>query len=117
MKTIYEKIEIKSEADLPKGSDAYISHSTSGHLGFRRCVPAKKQDHATFENISGEWWLKNIDWYLLPSPETEERIRLLEDLVKHSKEAFKWQADDKLPEFWNKYYKLEKQLAELKQAL
>lgn len=66
METYYKKIEIRSEDDLPKGNDAYISHSNAGHIAYRRCVPAKKQDHATFENISGEWWMKNISWYLLP---------------------------------------------------
>lgn len=66
----YKQIFIKSEDDLPKGTDAYISHSNSGHIGFRRCVPAKPLDHTTFENVSGEWWMKNIDWYLLPVPET-----------------------------------------------
>jgi hypothetical protein len=74
----YRQVFIKSEEDLPKGNDAYLSHSTSGHVGFRRCVPTKKEDHATFENISGEWWMKHIDWYLLPieSPElpTDEEI-------------------------------------------
>lgn len=69
---LYRKVYVKSKADLPKGTEAYLSHSTSGHVAYRRFVPAKKLDHATFENISGEWWMRNIDWYLQPIEQKDE---------------------------------------------
>ena len=38
MKNLFEMIWIKSEADLPKGNEYYISYSRSGHIGYRRGV-------------------------------------------------------------------------------
>jgi hypothetical protein len=79
MEQYYRKAEIDGkEENLPKGNEPYISHSNSGHIAFRRCVPDKREDYATFENISGTWWLKNIDWYLQPEPmPTDEDIEII----------------------------------------
>jgi hypothetical protein len=82
MKTYFKKVEIHSKKDLPKGKDAYISCSTSDHIGFRRHVPNKKKDHQNFENISSEFWLKNIIWYFQPISEAEQREELREELIK-----------------------------------
>ena len=59
MKELFEKVYIKSEANLPKKENQYyLSHIRGQH------------DHAIsckyFEIHLSNWWANNIDWYLLP---------------------------------------------------
>ena len=70
MKTYYEKVFIKTEADLPKENGTYIICSTDGRLyekEFKINSPAFKK--------SWEQW---IDWYFRPvelSFPTEDEIK------------------------------------------
>jgi len=51
----YYKVEIKSEADLPKEDGIYFVH----------CKNSGKQTEFSFHE-NKEVWPKNIDWYLCP---------------------------------------------------
>jgi hypothetical protein len=72
MKTLFEKVEIKSEQDLPKETGGYfVFHSTFG--------------------VQGEWfnndinsrvkWLECYDWYLRPVESSE--VPIMEDLKQY----------------------------------
>jgi hypothetical protein len=61
MKTYFEKVEIKSEADLPKENGNYIVRIRIGddeRKGFWSVIEA---NYETFKRN-----IKNIDWYLRP---------------------------------------------------
>jgi hypothetical protein len=69
MKTYYEKIEIHSEADLPKKDGKYICHWIAATP--KRTVSFESKMRMT-NNIL------NIDWYLLPLPVLPGRERMKE---------------------------------------
>lgn len=54
----YEKVIIKSEADLPKEGEKYLCIAKNGTIEY---IPFVKRDSSR--------WLRNIDWYLQPLPE------------------------------------------------
>jgi hypothetical protein len=71
METLYKKIIINNdETKLPK-----VLHEVQ-HWSHTR------SDRMIKTNVAWTWRVNDIDWYLIESPETEERIRLLEELVK-----------------------------------
>jgi len=59
METLYRKVEIKTEADLPpmkSVDDTYIVCLKNGGLG----------QYFLCNEITAEEWMNNVDWYLLP---------------------------------------------------
>jgi hypothetical protein len=64
---------IKSEADLPKENGNYYTNreGTKSVYAFIGCKPEQKYyDNLTFE----DFWLKYIDWYLIPEEITDSDI-------------------------------------------
>jgi len=59
METIYRKVIIKSTDDLPKEGQKVYSHNVNGDFEETIYYPNK-----IF--CGDNWWLKYIDWYLLP---------------------------------------------------
>ena len=61
MKELFEKVYIKSEADLPKEDGTYFAEwKKEGIKCTSFWLPNDKADW------SHKWWLENINWYLIP---------------------------------------------------
>jgi hypothetical protein len=109
---LFKKVYIHSAEDLPKENEAYLSHSTSGFIGFRRCVLSSTHKSETFENISSQWWLEHIDWYLQPIESNDkEIIEKQDELIKYVFSNFLFTTD---PDKNDGYKKLESELSQLK---
>jgi len=65
---LYKKVYIKSEADLPPKDGLYFCGEGSG-LHYRDFV---FHDTDNFHNEG--FWLKNIDWYLIPIEQSQREI-------------------------------------------
>lgn len=61
---IYKKIEIKSEADLPKEEEIYYE------VHFKSDNTIQKLKRLITPELN-YYWIENIDWYLLPISEEE----------------------------------------------
>ena len=57
MKQLFEKIEIHSEADLPKVQTRYFCHH-------KKAGRIEAQEY--FLDYDKDYWMGHIDWYLLP---------------------------------------------------
>jgi hypothetical protein len=68
MEELYKKIFIKSEADLPKESGKYFYLNSCGLLN--QNYGYRKFDKENTESYN--FWLNNVDWYLLPIAEGEQ---------------------------------------------
>lgn len=62
--TLYRKVEIKTEADLPKEDGDYIVHSKS--YGWIGLAIWKDFENANYPEYNQYLWLLNYDWYLQP---------------------------------------------------
>jgi hypothetical protein len=82
MKTLYEKIEIHSESDLPKKSGVYIFGWNKTNSNLRSGVENIKFSTEDDELTSKEL-VDNYDWYLLPVQESQPKKTAGE--ILHSK--------------------------------
>ena len=62
METLYEKVIIKSEADLPKEGFGGFVCTNDGKL--------KTLNYGSYNKI---WWMECVDWYLRPLPQPERK--------------------------------------------
>ena len=65
MKELYEKVYIKTEADLPKTEDFYPVQRKDGVVEWETWEPSKDKGYI-------DLWLKEIDYYLCPVEQEEE---------------------------------------------
>lgn len=77
MKELFEKIYIKSEADLPNIEDVYFVHLKSDNEIAEWCFYLEG-DHRE--------WLKYIDWYLQPLEHPELIVPDWKDIDNKSKQ-------------------------------
>ena len=66
MKETYEKVFIRSEADLPKEAGKYIVCKTTGQMFEGYSYPMINN-----VAIDAQMWLKHILWYLQPISQPE----------------------------------------------
>ena len=62
MKQIFEQVFIKSDSDLPKKDGDYYCYMNAGGIGTRH-----------YEFSTKQWWMSEIDWYLLPIEQPAEK--------------------------------------------
>lgn len=74
----FVKVYIKTEADLPEKEGTYhINHKSN-------CSPHPNLYAYLYEltKDSKNWWLENVNWYLLPQPPAEQLSARREELIK-----------------------------------
>lgn len=90
METYYKKVEIKTEADLPKKSGGYDTNMGFIHFNHKeqRMKPIFQSLHQKIDSV--EYWLHYIDWYLLPvDQEPQKEVLSLDEWL-----------DKEYPSFW-----------------
>jgi hypothetical protein len=73
MEETYEKVFIRSEADLPKEQGRYFYHHKK----------ANRIEASEYLFTHDEFWVNHIDWYLQPISQPLSRERVIEVLNKH----------------------------------
>ena len=68
METLYEKVIIKSEADLPKERDYYVVHRKGSDCDYPTAIQFFLPKNATSINVWNDY-----DWYLRPVPQPERK--------------------------------------------
>ena len=89
METIYRKVFIKSEADLPEDKAEYFVHIKERIESlYRSGINTLTSDYP--EDLFKEIWMNNIDWYLQPVelPSDEEIDKAGAKYEKEYQEAF-----------------------------
>jgi hypothetical protein len=74
MKETFEKVYIRSEADLPKEKDVYIVHKIGWGI---------QSDYWHDTDVSKLHWMKRFDWYLQPSI-SPEGVKVTDDTLYES---------------------------------
>jgi len=80
MKELYEKIYIKSEADLPKNGTMCIVHCKWGIIEDKGLPYTTLEFHLHPKDI--EVWLTYIDWYLQPMEQYASQRMPSEEKIK-----------------------------------
>lgn len=80
----YTRIDIKREADLPKVNGEYFAHRIDYNeitlRTFKIGEPKLHYNHAYYLNF----WLKNIDWYLIEDTEKSYPEEFVEWLLNYA---------------------------------
>jgi hypothetical protein len=82
MKTLYEKIEIHSESDLPKEEgDYFTGEKPDGSFGVYSYCPNQSIADLPHSITGKKYWLKYIDWYLLPIVQESQPEKTAEEML------------------------------------
>ena len=83
MKTLYEKIEIKSVDDLPKEDGEYYAHSKTDHISIWG------YDCSEEDNIT---WMTYTDWYFRPiEPVESEAPKSAREVLRDNLNDLSWE--------------------------